>query len=126
MCLLKPAWATESSGKQAARRARSADRGCYGVARGVYLHECDEQEEGVGSPPDLLIQEPRQEGENPILGRTAEGDKGKGNVTRCLHSRRWRQRASYCISKCRNAYINCVLMICFHLAALNSITLKVE
>lgn len=40
----------------------------------IYLHECDEQEEGVGSPPDLLIQEARQKGEDPILGGAAEAD----------------------------------------------------
>lgn len=45
--------------------------------RGVYLHECDEQEEGVGSAPDLLIQEPGQKGEHPILGGTAEEDEKK-------------------------------------------------
>lgn len=38
----------------------------------VYLHECNEQEEGVGSPPDLLIQEPGQKGEDSILGGAAE------------------------------------------------------
>lgn len=42
---------------------------------GVYLHECDKQEEGVGSPPDLLIQKPGQKGEHPILGCTAGEDK---------------------------------------------------
>ncbi len=59
--------------------------------RGVYLHECDEQEEGVGSSPDLLIQEPGQKREDPILGGAAEGDKERGDFTFCLHSDRWRQ-----------------------------------
>lgn len=36
----------------------------------VYLHEGNKQEESVGSPSDLLIQEPRQESKNPILGGT--------------------------------------------------------
>lgn len=39
---------------------------------GVYLHECDEQEESIGCPSNLLIEEPGQESENPILGGTAE------------------------------------------------------
>lgn len=43
--------------------------------RWVYLHECDEKEEGVGSPPDLLIQETGQKGEHPILGGTTAEDK---------------------------------------------------
>lgn len=41
---------------------------------GVYLHECNKQEEGVGSPPDLLIQKPGEKGEHPILGGTAGED----------------------------------------------------
>lgn len=36
----------------------------------LYLHECDEQEEGVGSPSDLFIQETGQKGEHPIFGST--------------------------------------------------------
>lgn len=35
------------------------------------LHECDEQEEGVGRPSDLLIQEPGQKGKYAIFGGTA-------------------------------------------------------
>lgn len=35
------------------------------------LHEGDEQEEGVGRTPDLLVQEPGQEGKYSIFGRTA-------------------------------------------------------
>lgn len=44
----------------------------------VYLHECDEQEEGVSGPSDLLIQEPGQKGEDPILGGTAAEDRDRG------------------------------------------------
>lgn len=54
----------------------SGDHWCSCV-RGVYLHESDEQEEGVGSAPDLLIEEPGQEGEDSILGGTAEEKKKK-------------------------------------------------
>lgn len=43
----------------------------------VYLHECDEEEEGVGSPPDLLVQEAGQKGEHPILGGTGR-NKSRG------------------------------------------------
>lgn len=45
------------------------------IVRSVHLHEGDEQEEGVGSPPDLLVQEPGQEREHPILGCAAGGDR---------------------------------------------------
>lgn len=55
---------------------------------GVYLHECDEQEEGISSPSDLLVEEPGQKGENPILGGTAEEDMEKGNFTLSLRSDR--------------------------------------
>lgn len=48
--------------------------------RGIYLHECDEQEEGVGGPPDLLVQEPGQEGEHPILGGTVGEDEERGDA----------------------------------------------
>lgn len=48
------------------------------VARGgVHLHECDEQEEGVGGPSDLLVQKPGQKGENPVLGGAAEEESDK-------------------------------------------------
>lgn len=40
----------------------------------THLHERDEQEEGVGRPPDLLIQEPGQKGEYAIFGGTAAKD----------------------------------------------------
>lgn len=43
----------------------------------VYLHECNKEEEGVGSPPDLLVQEPGQKGEHPILGGTGQ-NKNRG------------------------------------------------
>lgn len=46
----------------------------------VYLHECDEQEEGVGCPPDLLIQETGQKGEHPVLGGTAAEDKKREDI----------------------------------------------
>lgn len=46
----------------------------------IYLHECDEQEEGISCPPDLLIEEPRQKGENSILGGTAQKDGDKRRV----------------------------------------------
>lgn len=36
----------------------------------VYLHKCNEEEEGIGSSSDLLIQKPGQKGENPIFGGT--------------------------------------------------------
>lgn len=49
--------------------------------RGVYLHERDEQEEGVGSPSDLLVEEPGQKGEDPILGGAAEEDEERGDFT---------------------------------------------
>lgn len=45
-----------------------------GVVR--YLHQGDEEEEGVSSPPDLLVQEARQEREDPIFGR-ADGGQGQ-------------------------------------------------
>lgn len=38
----------------------------------LYLHECDEQEEGVGGPSDLFVQEAGQKGEHPIFGSTVE------------------------------------------------------
>lgn len=41
----------------------------------LYLHECDEQEEGVGSPSDLFIQEAGQEGEHSIFGSTTKRKK---------------------------------------------------
>lgn len=41
----------------------------------LYLHECDEQEEGVGSPSDLFIQEAGQEGEHSIFGSTIKRKK---------------------------------------------------
>lgn len=82
-------WATESSWNQTNSTLSQTDPWCF--LRGVYLHECDEQEEGVGSPPDLLIEEPGQKGENPILGGTVEENKerGEGDFTLCLHSGRW-------------------------------------
>lgn len=33
-----------------------------------YLQECDEQEEGVGRPPELRVKESREEGEDVIFG----------------------------------------------------------
>lgn len=41
----------------------------------LYLHECDEQEKGVGGPSDLFIQEAGQKGEHPILGSTIKSKK---------------------------------------------------
>lgn len=38
----------------------------------IYLHESDEQEEGVGGPSDLFIQEAGQKGEHSILGSTVK------------------------------------------------------
>lgn len=38
----------------------------------AYLHQGDEEEEGVGGPADLLVQETRQEGEHPVLSGTEE------------------------------------------------------
>lgn len=46
----------------------------------VYLHESDEQEEGVGRPPDLLIQETGQKGEHPVLGGTTAEDKKREDI----------------------------------------------
>lgn len=37
----------------------------------THLHERDEQEEGVGRPPDLLVQEAGQKGKYAIFGGTA-------------------------------------------------------
>lgn len=51
----------------------------------VYLHERNEQEESISSSPDLLIEEPGQKGENPVLGGTAGKDREKGNFTIFLH-----------------------------------------
>lgn len=54
---------------------------CGGVVRkqSRYLHQCDEEEEGVGCPPDLLVQESRQEREDPIFGR-ADGWRCRGGM----------------------------------------------
>lgn len=52
------------------------------AAAGVYLHECDEQEEGIGSTSDLLVQKAGQKGENPILGGAVEEDKQKKDKKR--------------------------------------------
>lgn len=51
---------------------------------GIYLHECNEQEEGIGRPPDLLIEKPGQKGENSILGGTAKIDGDKRKVSQSL------------------------------------------
>lgn len=55
---------------------------------GLYLHECDEQEKGVSSSPDLLVEEPGQKGENPILGGTTEKEVEKSGFKISLHSHR--------------------------------------
>lgn len=56
---------------------------CGGVVQkqSRYLHQCDEEEEGVGRPPDLLVQESRQEREDPIFGR-ADGRRCTGGMGR--------------------------------------------
>lgn len=41
-----------------------------------YLHKSDEEEEGISRSPDLFVQEPWQEGKDPVFGR-ARGRKGK-------------------------------------------------
>lgn len=46
----------------------------------IYLHESDEQEEGIGGPSDLFIQEAGQKGEHPILGSTIK----KKNIFSCI------------------------------------------
>ena len=85
----------------------------------VYLHECDEQEEGVGSPPDLLIQESGQKGEDTILcGTTEEEHKERKYLTLCLHSKD-EEEPNSALAKC----INGVLMI-FSQTHYNSIILK--
>lgn len=38
----------------------------------LYLHERDEQEEGVGGPSDLFVQEAGQKGEDPVFGSTVK------------------------------------------------------
>lgn len=43
-----------------------------------YLHECDEQEKGVGGPSDLFVQEAGQKGEHPVFGST---ERGKNKTT---------------------------------------------
>lgn len=43
----------------------------------VYLHESDEQEEGVGGPSDLFIQEAGQKGEHAILGSAVKRKENK-------------------------------------------------
>lgn len=55
------------------------------VVCGLYLHECDEEEKGVSSSPDLLVEEPGQKGENPILGGTTEEEVEKGDFIQSLH-----------------------------------------
>lgn len=50
-------------------------------ARAVYLHEGNKKEEGVGSPPDLLVQETGQKGEHPILGGTTAEDRWRDKYT---------------------------------------------
>lgn len=66
------------------------------AAAGVYLHECDEQEEGIGSTSDLLVQKARQKGENPILcGAVEEDSENKRKTKResCLRSKRcWKSQ----------------------------------
>lgn len=92
---------------------------------GVYLHECDEQEEGVGRPPDLLIEEPGQEGENPIFGGTAGEDKKKGDL-HFVYITTAAGRASECISVSLTSCINCELMISVPDIRSNSITSEAE
>lgn len=72
-------WATEPTETKQTGHCR------HSFVRGAHLHECDEQEEGIGSPSDLLIEEPGQKSENPILGCTAEEVQERGDFTFCLH-----------------------------------------
>lgn len=60
---------------------------------GIHLHECDEQEEGIGRPPDLLIEKPGQKGEDSILGGTAKKGGNKREVSQSLRPDRvkWRK-----------------------------------
>ncbi len=41
-----------------------------------YLHKSDEEKESIGRSPDLFVQEPRQEGKDPVFSR-ARGEKEK-------------------------------------------------
>lgn len=76
---------------------------------GAYLHEGDEQEEGVGGPTNLLVQEPRQEREHPILGGTAE-KQDRRSIKSTLNSLHL-DKPTMCISKIKNSRINLALMI---------------
>ena len=46
--------------------------------RTSYLQESDEQEEGVGRPPELGVEEAGQEGQEVVFGRAADAGSGGG------------------------------------------------
>lgn len=72
----------------------------------IHLHECNEQEKGIGRPPDLLIEEPRQKGENSILGGAAkkDGDKRRVYIQNKVEASKALANAE------KKSRINCVLM----------------
>lgn len=45
-----------------------------------YLHKSDEEEKSISRSPDLLIQEPRQEGKDPVFSRAEEGKDKKKKI----------------------------------------------